>query len=138
MRIAPYLTLDGTTRSAFDFYARTLGGDVVSMMTFGEGDMPDECHDRIMHPAMVADGQMLMASDSMPGQFEGSKAMAISLHVDRPADAETLFKAMSESGQVTMAMAPTCWAERFGMLVGLFDVSWIFNGAGDRGSCVES
>jgi PhnB protein len=121
MQMAPYLPLDGATRDALDVYARTLGGDVVSIITFGEapgcGDLPDECHDRIMHAAMVVDGQMPMASDSMPGQFEGNKGMAISLHVDGPADAETLFKAMSESGQVTMGgrrrsgpNASACWS----------------------------
>lgn len=142
MKLVPYLTLDGTTREAFDFYARHLGGKVVSMMTFGQmpdcGEMPAPVRERIMHAAMSVGDQMLMASDAMPGEFEGNKGMAVSLHIDAPADAERVFAALSEGGQVTMAMESTFWAERFGMLVDRYGVSWIINCTGDRGDCVES
>ena len=141
MQIVPYLTLDGTTREAFDFYARALGGDIVFMATFGEAPesegMPADARDRIMHATMMVGDQMLMASDSMPGQFEGIKGVTISLQIKAPADAERVFDALSDGGQVTMAMAATFWAERFGMLVDRFGVSWMVNCQGDRGDCIE-
>ena len=42
-------------------------------------------------------------------------------------DAERIFAALSEGGQVTMALDQTFWAVRFGMLVDKFGVPWMIN-----------
>lgn len=136
MKINPYLEFDGNCAEAFEFYARVLGCPIPQMMRFG--DAPDseqltaEHRDRIMHVTLMIGEQMLMGSDTMPGQpFEGVRGMSIALHPAQPAEAERLFKALSDGGRVTMPLDRTFWAERFGMLVDRFGVPWMINCQGD-------
>jgi PhnB protein len=42
-------------------------------------------------------------------------------------EAERLFQAFSANGKITMPIAETFWAERFGMLTDQFGVNWMFN-----------
>ena len=42
-------------------------------------------------------------------------------------EAERLFAGISEGGQVTMPLDKTFWAERFGMCIDRFGVSWMVN-----------
>ena len=51
----------------------------------------------------------------------------MSLSVDSIKEAERIFAALSDGGQVTMPLAQTFWAVRFGMLVDRFGVPWMIN-----------
>jgi PhnB protein len=51
----------------------------------------------------------------------------VSLTVDEPGEAERVFKALSEGGQVTMPIDETAWALRFGMLTDRFGAKWMVN-----------
>ncbi|MGE8498652.1 MAG: VOC family protein [Pseudomonas sp.] len=131
MKLNPYLIFDGQAEAAFTFYAQCLGG-TLELMRFGESpardDVPAEFHDRIMHACLTLDGQMLMASDDMPGQpYSGIKGCSVTLNVDSVAEAERLFEALSAQGQVQMPLAKTFWAARFAMLVDRFGVPWMIN-----------
>src|SRR5438445_6720 len=48
------------------------------------------------------------------------------------AEAERIFKALSENGTVTMPLQQTFWAVRFGMLVDRFGIPWMVNCEGPR------
>jgi PhnB protein len=47
--------------------------------------------------------------------------------VEKPAEAERIFDALAEGGQVTMPFAETFWAHRFGMCTDRFGVPWMVN-----------
>ena len=137
MKITPYLTFDGQARDAFTLYQQVLGGEL-EMMTFAQapdaGHFPAEHRDRIMHVCLSLGDFSLMASDTMPedpacggGQYEGIKGCSISLHPESIAESERLFTALSEGGQVVMPLEKTFWAERFGMFIDRFGVSWMIN-----------
>ena len=49
------------------------------------------------------------------------------MNVDSVAEAERVFGALAEDGKVQMPLDKTFWAERFGMLVDRFGVSWMVN-----------
>lgn len=49
----------------------------------------------------------------------------MSLTVSDETEAERLFKALSEGGQVQMPMAKTFFSPRFGMLADRFGVAWM-------------
>jgi len=71
---------------------------------------------------------VLMGSDNHPAQpYEGVKGCSVSLSVDSIKEAERIFAALSDGGQVTMPLAQTFWAVRFGMLVDRFGVPWMIN-----------
>jgi PhnB protein len=78
MQLNSYLVFDGKAREALTFYHRCLGGEIASMMSFGEmpgcDDMPAGAEDRLAHGTLAIDGHLLMVSDTMPGQpYEGIK-----------------------------------------------------------------
>jgi len=130
MKIQTYLTFNGTCRQAFEFYAKCLGAKIEMMMTHGESPVaeqtPKEWRDKIMHASLTVGDQSLMGSDQ-PDSKEPIGGFSVSLSVEKPADAERLFKALSQGGTVRMEMQETFWAQRFGMLTDRFGVPWMVN-----------
>lgn len=66
------------------------------------------------------------APDNVP--YEGIKGVAITLNYATVAEAERVFKALSEGVKVTMPLQPTFWAKIWGMCVDRFGTPWIING----------
>jgi PhnB protein len=131
MRVNPYLHFNGQCEAAFKFYAKCLGAKIEMMMTH-EGTpaaehVPPDWLKKIMHARISVGDTLLMASDAPPGRYEKPQGFSVSLLVDKPAEAERVFKALAEKGTVTMPMAETFWAERFGMLVDQFGIAWMVN-----------
>lgn len=129
----PYLTFDGTTKDAFAFYAKVLGGQIEFSQTFGESPMRDEIpaeyHDRIMHATLRLPDGPLMASDAGPwAPFDGPmRSCSLSLHFKEVDKARQVFDALGEGGSVTMPFDKTFWAAGFGMLTDRFGVAWMVN-----------
>lgn len=130
MQTTPYLNFDGDCREAFELYARVLGG-TPEIMSHGEspvaGEVPAEWSGRVMHAYLETDGAVLMASDSPPGRHVRPEGLWVSLHVDTPAEAERVFAALSEGGEVTMPLEETFWSPRFGMFRDRFGIPWMIN-----------
>lgn len=136
MKINPYLFFNGNCREAFEFYANSLGVDIQAMMS--SSDMPADAGqsgcvgeapaDKIMHACIDLGGSCLMASDWMsPEPFAPVKGSSVALAVDSVAEAERVFAALSDGGQVTMALEKTFFAAAFGMLTDKFGVPWMVN-----------
>ncbi len=130
--VQPYLSFNGNCTEAMQFYQRTFGGRL-DILTFGAtegcGEFPAEIKDQVMHAALSAGPAVLMASDTPPN-VPYAKMQGISLAVSYPdlAEAQQIFDALADGGQVGMAMQPTFWAERFGMATDRFGVTWLING----------
>lgn len=131
LKLNPYLSFNGNAREAFEFYAKVLRGKIVMMLKNGEtpmrDEMPAETHDRIAHTRLVIGDQVLMASDAMCESQVDTKGMTVSLVIDTPAEAERIYKELGEGGKVTMPLAETFWAHRFGMLTDKFGIPWMVN-----------
>ena len=131
MTINSYLHYKGNCQAALNFYEKVLGAKTVFKITYGESpmakDFPPEVRGQIMHARVVVDGQIIMLSDAPCDRYTKPAGFTINISVDEPAQAEKLFKALSEGGQVTMPMEETFLAQRFGMLVDQFGVPWMVN-----------
>ena len=131
MQLNPYLTFDGRCEAAFKFYEEVLGGKITAMYPHAgspaEQHVPPEWRDKIMHASLSVGDEVLMGSDAPPDRFEASKGISVSLNVKTPAEAERVFAALSDQGQVQMPLQQTFWAARFGMLVDQFGVPWMVN-----------
>jgi PhnB protein len=129
MQVQPYLFFDGRCDEAIEFYRRALGAEVQMLMRFKES--PDQGHvppgggDKVMHACMRIGETAVMASDGRCTGQPSFKGFALSIAASDEAEAERLFKALSEGGQVQMPMAPTFFAKRFGMTADRFGVSWM-------------
>lgn len=136
MRLIPYLGFNGNTRDAMAFYANALGGKVMSEMKYG--DVPDDggmdaegcggfppTPEQVAYGQVEAGGAVLMAADGPPA--DGACATTINVDVDGIEEAERVFAALAEGGQVQMALAETFWAHRWGMLLDRYGKPWMVN-----------
>ena len=71
--------------------------------------------------------QVLMGSDAPPERFDKPQGFFLSIGVDTLAEAERVYKALSEKGQIIMAIQETFWAQRFAMFVDRFGTPWMIN-----------
>jgi PhnB protein len=131
MQLNPYLSFNGQCEAAFRFYERVLGGKIVMMFTYGEAPEAEHAspdwHGKIMHARLTLGDKALMGSDAPRDRFERPKGFHVSIGIDDPAEAESIFHALAENGTVTMPIQETFWAARFGMLVDQFGIPWMIN-----------
>lgn len=135
LTINPYLSFDGTCEEAFELYKKTFGGDYSFLSRFsdvpeGEGmELADDEMDKIMHVALPIGENQLMGSD-VPKSMGGAAAQsntAISIQATSEAEADRLFAALSEGGQVLMPLEKTFWNAYYGMWVDRFGIRWMVN-----------
>ena len=131
MQLSSSLSFNGQCEEAFNFYKQCLGGNIQAMMKWGGSPMadqvPPELHSKIMHAALTVGDSVLMGSDSPSDQYETPRGFSVVVAIDDVADAERIFGALSEKGNVTMPLQQTFWATRFGMVVDRFGIPWMVN-----------
>ncbi len=130
MAFRPYLFFGGNCREAFTRYQEIFGGELVLLpMSDMPSDepVPADQADLIMHAALTFDGHLLMASDDPTGNFDGVRGMHVNYTVPHVGEAERVFEALSDGGEVTMPLAETFWSPRFGMCVDRFGTPWMVN-----------
>jgi len=129
--IQPYLFFGGRCEEALEFYKTALGAKVEFLMRFSEspvphlpGQVPPGFENKVMHSTFHIGDNTLMASD---GCDPATKFFAFSLamSVSTDAEADRVFAALAEGGQVQMPLSPTFWAKRFGMVQDRFGVGWM-------------
>jgi PhnB protein len=131
MKLSPYLTFNGQCEAAFKFYEKCLGAKIVAMIphtgTPAAEHVPPEWGDKILHAALMVGDQFLFGSDAPPERYQAPKGISISIQIDDPAEAERIFHALAEGGQVGMPIQQTFWAVRFGMTDDRFGIPWMIN-----------
>jgi PhnB protein len=138
MQVQSYLYFDGRTEEALNFYQTKLAAKVDMVMRFADapkGDQPqgEGCAggpppgsaEKIMHCAFRIGETMLLASDGMCTRQAQFKGISLALSAKDIEEAERIFAALSEDGQVQMPMSPTFFSPRFGMVADKFGVSWM-------------
>jgi PhnB protein len=136
MQVQPYLFFDGRCEEAVQFYQKALGAEVMMLMRFKDSPEPHapgvvapDAADKVMHMSFRIGETTLLASDGhCQGQpsFEG---FSLTLTVPDPAEAERLFSALADGGQVRMPLAQTFFSPRFGMVADRFGVGWMIYAA---------
>jgi PhnB protein len=129
MLIQPYLFFDGRCEEAVAFYREALGAEIVMLMRFKDGPdpamAPPGSADKVMHAALRIGETTILASDGRclgQPKFDG---FALSLTAADAAEAERLFAALGDGGEVRMPLAKTFFSPRFGMVADRFGVSWM-------------
>ena len=134
MQLNSHLLFNGQCEAAFKFYEQSLGGKIETLMTHAgtpmEKHVPAEWRDKILHGTIRIGDQTLMGADAPPDRYQTPQGFSVALHMTDPADAERIYKALSENGTVKMPLQQTFWAVRFGMLVDRFGIPWMINCGG--------
>ena len=129
MQVQPYLFFEGRCEEALEFYRRTLGAEVLALMR--SKDSPDPTmtipggEDKVIHAMFRIGESTLMASDGQcqpPAKFQG---FTLSLTVPNEREAERLFAAVGDGGQVQMPLMKTFFSPSFGVVADRFGVSWM-------------
>ena len=130
--LGSYLFFDGNCAEAMRFYERVLDGKLEVLMTHAQSPIaaqtPPGSANRIMHASLNLGDRRLMASDAMPGHYQGMKGFSLSLSYPTAAEAKRVFDALAEGGKVTMPLDKTFCAESLGMLVDRFGTPWMVYG----------
>ena len=130
MSFHPYLAFAGNCREAFTRYQEIFGGEVTILSA---GDVPPEAAaemgdvgDMVLHAALMVGDELLMGADSPEGTFDGqNRGMCCNFSVDELAEAERVFAALSEGGEVQMPLSPTFFSPGFGMCLVRFGTPWM-------------
>ena len=129
MQVQPYLMFDGRTEEALNFYKSKLGAEVSMLMRFKDSPDPNMCApgsgEKVMHSCFRVGDTAVMASDGRCQGKPSFQGFALSLTARNEAEAERLFAALSDGGQVQMPLAKTFFSPRFGMVADRFGVSWM-------------
>ena len=129
MKMNPYLGFNGECEAAFRFYEKVLGGKIHALVTYNEtpmaDQMPADFKSKIVHARLAVGDDVLMGGDAPPDRYQPARGISVTLNVGQPAEAERLFRALSEGGTVTMPIAETFWAKRFAMLTDRFGTPWM-------------
>jgi PhnB protein len=127
MELNTYVNFAGKCAEAFRFYEKHLGGKIGMMMTHGQA--PDqskvkpEMKDLVLHSRISIGNTELMGADIPNAQ--PMRSAYLSLSVDSDGEAERIFSALSEGGEVFMQMQETFFATRFGQLRDRFGINWM-------------
>jgi PhnB protein len=129
MHVQPYLFFEGRCEEALEFYRRALGAEVEMLMRFKDSPDPGACpagaQDKVMHASFRIGDSTVMASDGRCQGQPSFQGIALSLTAADDAEAERLFGALAEGGQVQVPLAKTFFSSRFGMLSDRFGVPWM-------------
>lgn len=131
LHVSPYLNFNGQCEEAFKFYEKVLGGKIETMMTH-EGSpteqvTPPEWRKKILHARLTAGDCILSGADAPPGHYRAPQGFSVMIQLTNDIEAERIFAALAEGGTVQMAIQPTFWATRFGMVVDRFGIPWMIN-----------
>ncbi len=138
--ITAYLTFNGNTEEAFDFYKTALNGKITGINRFSEApnseQMSEADRNKVMHIALEAPGNIsLMGNDHvdfMGETYTPGNNFSLSFHPDNKETADRLFNALSAGGIVTVPMSEAPWGDYFGMFKDKFGVKWMINCAANN------
>lgn len=127
MQLNTYVNFAGCCAEAFRFYEQHLGGRIGMMMTHGQS--PDHSRvdadwkDAVLHGRITIGGTELLAADIPNAQ--PMRSAYLTLNVKSAAEAERIFAALADGGEVFTPIGETFFASRFGQLRDRFGVNWM-------------
>lgn len=126
MRLDTYVNYCGTCEEAFRFYEQHLGGTITGMTRHAEQPnpaIPADWQQKILHARIKIGSTILMGAD-IP-HAEPMRSAYLTLTVDTEADAERMYRVLTDGGEIFMKMEKMPFANRFAMLRDRFGASWM-------------
>jgi PhnB protein len=132
MQVQPYLFFDGRCEEALDFYRRALGAKVEALMRYKDspephppGMIPPGSENKVMHSSFRIGDTTVMASDGRCQGKPSFQGFSLSVNARDDAEADRLFSALADGGQVQMPLGKTFFSSRFGMVADRFGMGWM-------------
>ena len=128
MKLYSHLNFGGNCEEAFLFYEKNLHGKITVLMR--QDQLPSQYNlqpgmeKAIVHARMNVAGVELIGNDVPPNYFQPIRSSYLYLTLDSTESADETWKALADGGEVTMPIAETFFATRFGQLRDKFGVMW--------------
>lgn len=139
--VSTYLNFPRNTEEAFAFYKAVFGteydGEIMRFSSVppqeGQPPLAEADKNLVMHVALpILAGHRLMGTDAPESMgfkvIEGNNVY-INLEPDTRAEADKLFKALSEGGKIEQKLEEMFWGDYFGSCIDKFGIHWMFNTA---------
>jgi PhnB protein len=127
MELRTYVNFAGNCDEAFRYYEKHLGGKIVMMMPYGQApdqmQMKPEWKNAVLH-ARISIGDIELMGADVPNA-EPMRSAYLTLRVASDSEAERIFQALSDGGQVFMPLQETFFATRFGQFRDRFGINWM-------------
>ena len=127
--VQPYLFFDGKCEEALDFYKGAIGAKVDMMMRFKEApdqsQMQPNTGEKVMHAAFHVGTTQVLSSDGHCAGKPSFQGFGLALNAKNDAEAEKLFAAVGNGGQVLQPLTKTFFASKFGMVADKFGIMWM-------------
>jgi PhnB protein len=129
MKLTTYVNFPGKCKEALQFYEKHLDGKIVMMSTFDQVPdtkmIPPGMEKNVLHARIMIGETLLMASDGPPEKCLPMCSAYLALSVDSNAEAERIYAALTDGGEIFMKMEETFFAHRFAMLRDKFGANWM-------------
>ena len=127
MKLHTYINFDGNCTEAFRFYEQHLGGKITMMMTHGDGpnanELPPDWKNAVLHARITIGETELLAADIPNAQ--PMRSAYLTLIFDSIDEAERVYAALSEGGEIFMPIQENFFAFRFAQLRDKFGMNWM-------------
>src|ERR1041384_2025259 len=128
MKLITYVNFAGKCAEAFQYYEQQPGANPAMFMTHGQNPaaspyVTGEWKDAVLHARITIGGTELAGAD-IP-KAEPMRSAYLTLNTESDSEAERIFSALSDGGQVLMPMQETFFASRFGQTRDRFGINWM-------------
>ncbi|MFL1875778.1 VOC family protein [Hansschlegelia beijingensis] len=132
MLVRPYLSFEGRCEEALEFYKSAVGAEVTALLRFRDapeppppGMVPPGSEDKILHSCFRIGATEVMATDGGCAGAAHFSGVSLALSAPSEAEANRVFAALGEGGEIRMPLGPTFFSPAFGMLADRFGVAWM-------------
>lgn len=122
---------EGRCEEAIEFYRGAIGAEVVTLMRMKDCPEPAGCGmppgsgEKVMHASLrIGDAEIMVSDGLCPGEPD-FRGFSLSLPARDAAEADRLFAALADGGEVRMPLGETFFSPRFGMLADRFGLGWM-------------
>lgn len=143
--INPWINFNGNAEQAFSFYKSVFGGEFTKVVRFKElaspeFQVPDNEADKIMYIALPIGKSNVLIANDVP-QFmgpvnENENRSKIFVATDSREEADKIFHALSEGGNVEGPIGDSPWATYAGMFRDKFGIEWIIEFDPESGNTI--
>jgi PhnB protein len=130
MKLNTYVNFAGNLEEAFRYYEQHLGAKTLFTMKWNQMPGPDAARhtppgfeNKVLHATAALGDTTFLAAD-VPGA-EPMRSAYLTLSVNSNEEAERIYSALADGGQIFMAMGETFFAHRFGQLRDKFGINWM-------------
>jgi PhnB protein len=131
--VQPYLSFEGRCEEALEFYRKSIGAEVTTLLRYKDSPDPGASapgtENKVMHATLRVGESTVFASDGRCGGTPNFQGIWLALTAPDEADAQRLFDALADGGQVQLPLTKTFFSPRFGMVTDRLGVSWVIQAA---------